>query len=267
MFTRLSKNPSLMEALGYFCSVAKKESLGLQIPNSPAPVTTVYFEYDDNDAENRKRYRTRSDDPPNNEGKTRVAAAGDSQSADQQVEPSSSSSENSDSPTGQEVPIIEYRFIKNVENKNMNSKSFLAEYKGEQIIIKAVNPSDVDLVKEIENEIRVYKVLTKLQGKIIPELKMYGHLANGQYAIGLSYCGEPPVWTEESKKQAYDTLVAFHQQAQYVHGDIRPDQFVLWPDGQMFLLDFGRSYPARSYEDCDRMYAEDDILELMLSKL
>jgi hypothetical protein len=81
--------------------------------------------------------------------------------------------------------------------------------------------------------------MSDLQGTIIPTLKVFGWLPDGRYAMGISYCGDYPEWTEKEKRNALDVVRKFHRVG-YLHRDMKADQFVVCGDGEMFLIDLGR---------------------------
>ncbi len=147
-----------------------------------------------------------------------------------------------------------------------NAEIYVAKFKGEEILLKVVSKEDEYIINELQREIRVYQDLRGLQGEIIPELKVYGWLPDGRYAMGLSNCGSYPEWTIENRKKALQTLQSFHYGG-YVHGDLKPDVFVLREDGKLFILDFGRSFRAEKDGDYDEMHAEDGRMFRYFSKM
>ena len=268
MFTRLSKKPSLMEALAYFCEVATTKPIGLSVPDHPdnfSYLDNFRFEFDEDDSEDRGPQREYGGLGPKTRSASKLSPSGEQIASNDQLVESPSSSGNTRSPADQEiqeVAIIDCQAMKHITT--MNADVFLANYKNEEIVIKAIDLSDQGLLNEMKHEIQVYKDLFHLQGVIIPELKVYGTLTDGRYAIGLSYCGKPPEWNVETKKQALDTLFKFHKEGMYVHRDVKPDQFVQREDGRIFLLDFGRSRPAITGGDFQTMHEEDCRLHTLL---
>ena len=109
------------------------------------------------------------------------------------------------------------------------------------IVLKSTNlikkPKCLD---EFLNEVEIYKVLTKLQGKCIPELLFYGNydnLANGMsFVMGMTIVGTPldhhriNRWL---KNRAIMTLKKVHKY-NVLHNDIRKD----WWKRTVYLIDF-----------------------------
>ena len=103
-----------------------------------------------------------------------------------------------------------------------NADIYLANFNNETIILKLIDLAHENfeyLFKEMQNEIRVYETVKSLQDRVIPELKAYGCLKDGRFALGLSNCGSPPEWSEEENEKALKTLKAFHE-AGFVHNDV-----------------------------------------------
>jgi hypothetical protein len=148
-----------------------------------------------------------------------------------------------------------------------NADVYLARYKNQEIVLKVADPRDeekAELFDELKKEFEMYRLMTDLQGNIIPELKVAGVLPDGRHAIGVSYCGITPNWRDPTIEKARQVLKEFHQ-AGYVHGDIKLDQFVLREDGKMFILDFGRSAIVDSEELKKQMFNEEYELRSLLS--
>ena len=270
VFTLKTAGPNAVEALAYFCNIATKT------PPKERDIETedVNKKRKSRDDDGDDTFRTRKKPDYYNPAGSNTAGGkstgitmniGANRSnpgtTDHTVE-SPSSSETSDPSALQEVPLIDCKVLKLITE--MNAKIYLADYKNEQIVIKTIDPKNESFFEEMKHEIEVYLALSALQGDAIPELRFYGWMSDGRYALGLSNCGSFPEWTTENKHKALDVLERFHH-AGYIHEDIKPDQFVVREDGRMFLLDFGRSRPVKTEADVATLHFEDRKLAHLLS--
>ena len=88
---------------------------------------------------------------------------------------------------------------------------------------------DSRAMREFQNEVLIYNYLAGAQGKIIPHLVWYG--------IATTRCIPEHDASEEEKREVVEKLSQFGVE----HGDVRDDNFVRSPDGQLFIIDFGLS--------------------------
>ena len=96
-----------------------------------------------------------------------------------------------------------------------------------------------EMLAELRKEVAVYKALFDLQGRCIPQLKLFGHW-QGSYCIGLSVHGSTPDGQLDSiqKQKIVDIVNAIHSRG-VIHGDIRKENFLVDESGNPFVIDFG----------------------------
>ena len=98
---------------------------------------------------------------------------------------------------------------------------------------------DSRAMREFQNEVLIYNYLAGAQGEIIPHLVWCGYLDNERewYGIATMRCIPEHDASKEEKREVVEKLSQFGVE----HGDVRDDNFVRSPDGQLFIIDFGLS--------------------------
>ena len=111
---------------------------------------------------------------------------------------------------------------------------------GSPVALKIANLSRNErAMHEFANEITLYEALAEVQGEIIPQLVWHGPLdGRGWYGIATTLCDPQHLATEEEKRVVLGRLA----QLGVVHQDVREENFVRSPQGQLFVIDFGQSY-------------------------
>ncbi|RHZ60280.1 hypothetical protein Glove_355g97 [Diversispora epigaea] len=93
----------------------------------------------------------------------------------------------------------------------------------------------------MQNEIKIYKVLTNIQGKYIPKLVCYGHYEGGMsFIIGTTLVGTTlgDHITEQQKTKAIEALKAIHDHG-VLHNDVRKENILINDNGNVHIIDFG----------------------------
>ncbi|RGB22187.1 kinase-like domain-containing protein [Rhizophagus diaphanus] len=121
----------------------------------------------------------------------------------------------------------------------------------------------------MQNEVRIYELLSDLQGKYIPKLECYGYFENGMcYVIGTTLVGNPLSYyehiTEWQKVKGMLALKAIHDRG-VLHNDIREENILLDKrNNDVYLIDFGMS---STYYDVKKNWRLFDEEKFELSRL
>ena len=108
-----------------------------------------------------------------------------------------------------------------------------------------------EMLEELRNEVRIYKILSDLQGKCIPRVELFGHW-DGLYCVGLSFHGKTAVSINVNQKQKLlDILDCVHRHG-VLHGDIRKENILVDAHGNPFLIDFGFGTVNYSLEEQEK---------------
>lgn len=106
------------------------------------------------------------------------------------------------------------------------------------------NPEGLEMLK---NEISIYEKLSSLNLKYLP--RYYGECEYfGQYFIALEYIpGKHCDWTTNTElREKLDRVVQHLNSVGVVHHDLRPENVILTCDGNIKLIDFGKSEIIKS---------------------
>ena len=100
---------------------------------------------------------------------------------------------------------------------------------------------------EFQNEISMFKYLREAQGEIIPNLLWHGYLLGDEnwYGIATTLCSPEHNASEEEKREVLERLSQYGVN----HEDVRDENFVRSPEGQLFIIDFGLS----SLKNCEQI--------------
>lgn len=97
-----------------------------------------------------------------------------------------------------------------------------------------------DGVLALQNEARVYKILTDIQGKYIPKLLFYGE-AWGYYFLATNFIeGFHPDQIEDTMPRLSGILKELRKR-RVNHGDIKAGNVIVKPNGEVCLIDFSHA--------------------------
>ena len=123
--------------------------------------------------------------------------------------------------------------------------TYRCKFYGQTLAVKAL-----DLYKnsrffyQMQKEIEIYKHLSKIQGKYIPNLVCYGYYGGGMgYVMGMTIVGTMLSFhkiEKWQKNQALRALKIIHSH-NILHNDIRKENILVNDEGNIFFIDFGKS--------------------------
>ena len=79
------------------------------------------------------------------------------------------------------------------------------------------------MLSELRNEIEIYRLLSDIQGIIVPKLLLHGYWEGGMYCIGFSLCGSVPGTLSESQKHSLLSNIDVIHNHGIVHNDIKKE--------------------------------------------
>ncbi|RGB32202.1 hypothetical protein C1646_763186 [Rhizophagus diaphanus] len=128
---------------------------------------------------------------------------------------------------------FKYNGILSAEDNN--KKVLKCEFHGKTIALKSTDLTKKSkCLDEFMNEVKIYKVLAKLQGIYIPELLFYGDLANRMsFVMGMT--------------------IVVHEY-NILHNDIRKENILIDEKGYVYLIDFG--FSIQTYDE--NMFCEEE---------
>ncbi|POG58673.1 kinase-like domain-containing protein [Rhizophagus irregularis DAOM 181602=DAOM 197198] len=152
----------------------------------------------------------------------------------------SSDRENQD-PTEKGFDCSEFKFECSLGN-GQTGGTYRCKFYGQTIALKTL-----DLYKngrffdQMKKEIGIYKRLSKIQGKYIPELVCYGYYGGGMgYVMGMTIVGTMLNFhkiAKWQKNQALNALRIIHSH-NILHNDIREENILVNDEGNIFFIDF-----------------------------
>ena len=121
--------------------------------------------------------------------------------------------------------------------------------KDKNIVVKQCDSyNNPDGFKMLKNEILVYEKLSELNLKYVP--RYYGECEfYGQYFIALDFIpGRHCDWTTSSElTEQFNNIIRDLKSHGVVHKDLRPENVLLTPEGDIKLIDFGKAKPMGLY--------------------
>ncbi|PKC00195.1 kinase-like protein [Rhizophagus irregularis] len=163
------------------------------------------------------------------------------------IRKSAQKKESSDSSSIQNFYFTDFKF-KDLLSQGRSGKTLLCEFRNNTIALKCADlwKSPSYILKEMQNEVKIYQQLSDLQGIYIPNLECYGYFENGMcYVIGTTLVGKPLSFykyiTKGQKVKGMLALNAIHDRG-VLHNDIRADNILLDNrNNDVYLIDFGMS--------------------------
>uniref|UniRef100_A0A7S4NAL8 Protein kinase domain-containing protein n=2 Tax=Paramoeba aestuarina TaxID=180227 RepID=A0A7S4NAL8_9EUKA len=119
-----------------------------------------------------------------------------------------------------------------------NGVVYRTTYKGRWVALKVVNTKDLRAFQEVLNEVRFYNQLKKVQGSLIARMFWSGWLSATQYGVILELYNPPGEVSEAEQQHLLHQLTLLGVK----HGDFRKANFVRDDEGNLLLIDFGRSH-------------------------
>nr|CAG8653943.1 3671_t:CDS:1 [Entrophospora candida] len=253
-----STHPRTLKSYAYLVELAKNDTYSSdpriieKTDNLPYPFRKP--RYDDND------------DPSSSHNLSKQSSSKQSSSEQSYSSTSNKSKHGKQSMEAQRFNYQDFKYISILSAGENNKKVLECEFHGKTIALKSTDltkkPKCLD---EFLNEVEIYKVLAKLQGKCIPELLFYGNLANGMSLVmGMTIVGTPldhhriNKWL---KNRAIMTLKKVHKY-NVLHNDIRKENILIDEKGHVYLIDFGLS--IQTYDE-NMFHEEEAQLEHLLN--
>lgn len=111
------------------------------------------------------------------------------------------------------------------------------------LIFKFADPIDPDIYQELLNEVKIYRYLGKTD--FSPELQFYGKMMDSLYSIAYKYIPGKAFrsfrhMSEKQRELCKKALDQLHKRG-VLHGDVRPDNFVIDGEERAVIIDFGFS--------------------------
>ena len=133
-----------------------------------------------------------------------------------------------------------YNIIQKIGNGEFGAVFRGRNIRTEEIVAVKVEPISSGL-KLLKNESRIYQHLSGIQG--IPNVKWFGKDENNYYMVMNFYekTTETLFSLDEVKKignKMISILRSIHTQG-FVHRDVKPDNFIITPEREVYLIDFG----------------------------
>ena len=158
--------------------------------------------------------------------------------------------------------------FKGILGQGRSGKTLLCEFRGNTIALKSADLSKAPshVLKEMQNEVEIYKILANIQGKYIPKLECYGYYGGGMcYVIGTTLRGTAlsnyKRITDQQRIMGLQALRAIHDKG-VLHNDIREENILLdnSVDG-IYLIDFGMASYNHDAKKKSKLF-NDEKLEL-----
>uniref|UniRef100_U9THP3 Protein kinase domain-containing protein n=3 Tax=Rhizophagus irregularis TaxID=588596 RepID=U9THP3_RHIID len=112
-------------------------------------------------------------------------------SSDNSSGSSSSSTLYKGQKNNQNLSFIDFKF-NGILGQGRSRKTLKCEFRGNTIALKCTDlwKSPPYILKEMQNEVKIYQILSTIQGEYIPKLMCYGYYGGGMcYVIGTSFVG------------------------------------------------------------------------------
>ena len=181
--------------------------------------------------------------------------------------PSSSTNEKRQTPI-QNLSFADFKY-KSILGQGRSGKTLLCEFRGNTIALKCADLSKTPhVLKEMQQEVSIYKILSDIQGIHIPSLLCYGFYGGMYNAIGMTLVGSAlnnyKRITERQRIMGLLALNAIHDRG-VLHNDIREENILLDDtNNAVYLIDFGM---ARYHYDAKKSWRLFDEEKRKLTRL
>jgi predicted Ser/Thr protein kinase len=214
-------NPTVLQSIAYFLSLADGATF------SPPPTSPP---------RQSSRISSRPSSTRSSRSSLRQVAEVESPTASENEFDSVSMEQDSESSTESDFALEDFN-IKSVLGTGRTKVYYESK---NQVALKAIDLwKQSDMLVELQHEIEMYRLLSDLQGIIIPKLVLHGYWEGGMYCIGFSLCGTVPKTLTESQKQSVlSSIDAIHRRG-ILHNDIKKENILVDENGKVYLIDFG----------------------------
>jgi serine/threonine protein kinase len=145
----------------------------------------------------------------------------------------------------QNLSFLDFKF-NDILGQGRSGKTLKCEFQGNTIALKCTDlwKSPPDILKEMQNEVKIYQILASIQGEFIPKLMCYGYYGDGMcYVIGTSFGGTALIdykhITERQRVMCLCAINAIHSRG-VLHNDIRAENILLSNiNDNVYWIDFG----------------------------
>ncbi|CAG8605440.1 16367_t:CDS:1 [Funneliformis mosseae] len=143
----------------------------------------------------------------------------------------------------QNFGLADFKY-KSILGQGRSGKTLLCEFCGNTIALKCADLSKTPhVLKEMQQEVNIYKILSDIQGIHIPNLLCYGFYGGMYYAIGMTLVGSAlnnyKHITERQRVMGLLALKAIHDRG-VLPNDIREENILLDDTNDVvYLIDFG----------------------------
>ncbi|GES81858.1 kinase-like domain-containing protein [Rhizophagus clarus] len=176
---------------------------------------------------------------------------------------SSSSSSLYKGQRNQNLSFMDFKF-NGILAQGRSGKTLKCEFRGNTIALKCTDlwKSPSCILKEMQNEVKIYQILSTIQGEYIPKLLCYGYYGGGMcYVIGTSFVGTALTnykhITERQRVMGLYALNVIHSKG-VLHNDIRTENILLNNiNDNVYLIDFGMASYHHDVKECWELFDEE----------
>ncbi|RGB38958.1 hypothetical protein C1646_804915 [Rhizophagus diaphanus] len=163
----------------------------------------------------------------------------------------------------QNFSFMDFKF-NDILGQGRSGKTLKCEFQENTIALKCTDlwKSLPNILKEMQNEVKIYQILSSIQGEFIPKLMCYGYYEGGMcYIIGTSFIGTALTnykhITERQRVMGLYALNAIHSKG-VLHNDIQAENILLSNiNDNVYLIDFGMSSYHYNVKKCWKLFDEE----------
>ncbi|GBC10865.1 hypothetical protein RclHR1_09970005 [Rhizophagus clarus] len=163
----------------------------------------------------------------------------------------------------QDFSLADFKY-NSILGQGRSGKTLLCEFRGNTIALKCADLSqNPHVLKEMQQEVNIYKILSDIQGTYIPKLVCYGFYCGMYYTIGMTLVGSAlnnyKRITERQRATGLFALKVIHDRG-VLHNDIREENILLDDiNDVIYLIDFGiSSYCDAKKSRSQRLFEEEE---------